>query len=283
MKICDAHTDFLTEIKEKELREDYIKQIKKIIGNICCAVFTTNSTICLKDVENFKLEIAKYNKKYKTKLMLTIEDLGFIKTKEDLFRLIELKPFSVTLTWNEKNQYAGGASTNKGLTKLGKETIKLLEQNNILIDTAHLSRKAFFQFAKLTTKPIFNSHCNIDKLFQHNRNLTDKQIKRIVKSNGFVGITLYEKFISHEKIIARDIALQFDYLIKKFGYKNFGLGTDFFGIENDFLPTDLKSYFDIENLIAELKKLHYSPRVINAIVYKNFKNFIKNSKKYKNN
>ncbi|MBR4998824.1 MAG: dipeptidase [Clostridia bacterium] len=279
MKICDAHTDFLTEIKNQDNREQYVKKIRKVANNICCAIFTTNSTMSVKDVENFKFEIEKYNKIYKTKLMLTIEDLGFIKTKEDLFKLIELKPFNVTLTWNDKNQFSGGANTNKGLTKLGIETIKILEHNNILIDTAHLSRKAFFQFAKITKKPIFNSHTNLHKLFKHKRNLTDKQIKRIVRSGGFIGLTFYQKFISQEKISARDIALQFDYLIKKFGYKNFGIGTDLYGFENQFLPTDFKSYFDVKILINELKKLNYSNKIIKAIIYKNFKKFKNNSKK----
>ena len=57
MKICDAHTDFLTEIKQKEEREQYVKKLRKIVSDICCAVFTTNSTTSVKDVENFKLEI----------------------------------------------------------------------------------------------------------------------------------------------------------------------------------------------------------------------------------
>ena len=278
MKICDAHTDFLTEIKDKEDREEYVKGIRKIAGIISCAVFTTNSTMGVKDVENFKLELDYYNKKYHTKLLLSIEDLGFIKTIEELYELIELRPISVTLTWNDKNQFAGGAHTNKGLTDLGIKVVKLLEENNILIDTAHLSRKAFKEFCKITTKPIYNSHSNINLLHKHNRNLTDKQIKKIVDSDGFLGLTIYEKFISNEKITAREIAQQADYLIKKFGYTNFGLGTDIYGIQKEFLPTDLKSYFEIQNLIKEMKKLHYSKKIINAIMFKNYKKFLKRIK-----
>ena len=204
MRICDAHTDFLTEIKDKIERENYIKSISKIAGVISCAVFTSNSTICLNDVENFKLEIEDYNKKYHTKLLLSIEDLGFIKSKQELYDLIKLKPISVTLTWNGYNQFSGGAHTNKGLTKLGFKTIRILEENNILIDTAHLSRKAFYQFAKITTKPIYNSHSNINLLFRHKRNLTDKQLELIVKTDGFLGLTFYEKFLANNKIQLKD-------------------------------------------------------------------------------
>ncbi len=279
MKISDAHTDFLTEIKNQKEREKYINKIKNKIKTISCAVFSTNSTISVKDVENYFLETKKYNKKFKINLLLSIEDFGFVDNEDELNKLIKLKPFSVTLTWNYENQYAGGAYTNKGLTKKGINVIKKLEENNILIDTAHLSRKAFNQFSKITTKPIFNSHSNINQLFKHKRNLTDRQIKRIVNTDGFLGLTFYEKFISSEKISCKDIALQLDYLIKKFGHKNFGVGTDLFGVENQYLPKDFKSYFDVENLIYELKQLHYSNKIIKAIFYKNFQKFIKNCKK----
>ena len=257
MKICDAHTDFLTEIKDKDEREKYVRQISKVADIISCAIYTTNSTISVKDVENFKLEIEEYNNKYHTNLLLSIEDLGFIRNTTDLTRLIQLKPVSVTLTWNEKNQFAGGANSKCGLTKYGKKVVKLLEENNILIDTAHLSRRAFWDFKKITTKPIYNSHSNVNTLFKHKRNLTDAQIKAVVESNGYLGITVYEKFISNKAISCRDVALQFDYLIKKFGYKNFGLGTDLFGVEKQELPLDFKSYFDVENLINEFKKLNF--------------------------
>ena len=80
-----------------------------------------------------------------------------------------------------------------------EKDLKLLEENNILVDTAHLSRKAFYDFAKITTKPIYNSHANLNTLFAHPRNLTNKQIEKIVQSNGFLGLTIYEHFISKQK------------------------------------------------------------------------------------
>ena len=275
MKISDAHTDFLTEIKDKTEREKYVRQISAVADTISCAIYTSNSTISVQDVENFKLEIEEYNKKYHTNLLLSIEDLGFVKNTTDLTRLIQLKPVSVTLTWNDKNQFAGGANSKCGLTKYGRKVVKLLEENNILIDTAHLSRRAFWDFQKITTKPIYNSHSNVNALFRHKRNLTTAQVKAVVKSNGYLGITLYEKFVSNNEISCRDVALQFNYLIKKFGCKNFGLGTDLFGIEKQFLPTDFKSYFDIKNLFNELNNLGYSNKEIKLILQNNLKNFLK--------
>lgn len=283
MKICDAHTDFLTEIKDRKERERYVKSIRKIKGAISCAVFTTNSTICLKDVENYKLELDYYNKKYHTEFLLSIEDLGFIKDVTELKNLIKLKPFSVSLTWNFKNQFAGGANSNSGLTKFGKLAIKMLEKNNILIDTAHLNRKSFYEFIKITTQPIYNSHSNIYSLHNHKRNLTNQQIKKIVEANGFLGVSIYKDFISNNEISSCDIASQFDYLIKKFGYKNFGFGTDFYGINT--MPKDVKTYQDFKFVKKHLREFGYSNDIINHVFYKNFyvfKNNKINKKEQKN-
>ena len=54
-------------------------------------------------------------------------------------------------------------------------------------------------------------------------------------------------------------------MIKNFGYKNFGFGTDLYGIENEYLPKDFQSYLDAERLVRELKRLNYSQKIIDAI------------------
>lgn len=275
MKISDSHTDFLTSIERCEDRNKYIKNIKNFgVTTLSCAVFTTNKNFSIKDIKDYSNELNNLSQKYNINLLLSIEDMSFIKSEEELAELIDLKPISVTLTWNEANQFAGGANTNLGLTNLGRKYIKILENNNILVDTAHLSRKAFWEFYGITKFPIYNSHSNIYSLKHHQRNLTNKQIDAIVKTNGYMGLTLYNKFISNGKIISEDVAYQFDYLIKKYGCKNFGLGTDLYGIDIDNLPEDIKGYSEINNLFYYLGKYGYKNKIINYIAYKNFNKFI---------
>ena len=275
MKICDAHNDFLT--SDYIEKEKMFKRLNKV-GKICCAVFTTNKEFTVEDVKILKNDIIDFKN-----LIFTIEDIGCFELK-DIEEIIKLKPFACTITWNYDNDYAGGSNGKYGLTEKGKILVKIFEENKILIDTAHLNRKSFYSFIKLTKLPIFNSHSNIYNIHRHKRNLTDKQINAIVKSNGYLGISLYQDFISNKNISSKDIALQFDYLIKKFGYKNFGFGTDFFGIETDKLPTDIKSYEELNKVFYELKKLGYSKNIIRHIAYKNFVMFIDRlkNKKQKN-
>lgn len=275
IKIADSHTDFLTVIGNKKQREKYISEcVKNGTTTICCAVFTTEGNITLNDIKNFSIELKEYEKKFNIKLLLTIEDIGFIKDENELNELIKIKPFSINLTWNYENKFAGGALTNKGLTSFGIKAIKELEKHKILIDTAHLSKKSFYEFISLTTLPIFNSHCNISALFYHARNLSNVQIKKIVNSGGFLGLTLYEKFISSNKISSLNIAKQISYLFNKFGADFFGFGTDFFGIDFSYTPTDIKSYADFYKINNALNQLGFSKNEIEKVMFKNFEKFV---------
>lgn len=278
--ISDSHTDFITEIKSKKEKEQYVKDIKRQGGkSICSAVFTTQDNLTLKKITKYKKEIDELKTKCGVNLIFTVEDLGFLNV-EKIGNFIKLNPFSTTLTWNFNNQFAGGSKSKLGLTKLGKQTIKILEQNNIFIDTAHLNRKSFWQFARMTTRPIFNSHSNIYALHRHNRNLTDKQIKKIVETNGYLGITIYDEFIAENKITSLEIAMQFDYLINKFGCLNFGFGTDFYGVDKTHLPIDIKSYEDLQKTITKhLEQMGHSKEVVENIMHKNFESFVKRQQK----
>ena len=271
-KLTDSHTDILTALNKNE-QISFIHNLPTNVETLNLAVFTTDNNFGIKEIAEFKQNHINLQKFTNTRLLFSVEDIGPIQPNE-INELIKLKPFCVSLTWNNKNQYAGGALSTNGLTKCGKETIKKLEENNILIDTAHLNRKSFWQFTRVTTKPILCTHANINSLFYHPRNLTDNQIKKIVESNGFLGLTLYQKFISKNTISAKDVALQFDYLIKKFGHQNFGFGTDFFGIDENNLPTNIKTYNNLQQIAIELKHLGHTNEIIKYIFHENFINFL---------
>ncbi len=277
MKISDLHNDFLTEISSEKNQKKYFDYLKrnKRIKHVACVVWTSK----LKNPLDYLSMIHNkyFNKRYKDKFLLCIEDLGFINENNYqivIKKIIELKPFYCGLVWNHDNNLGGGALGKKGLSKLGIEVVKKLELNNILIDTAHMNEKTFWQFSKITSKPIINSHSNIKYFNLHRRNLSDKQIKRVKLSQGFIGYSFVQSFISKNKVDSKIVARQIHYLVKKYGDEIIGLGTDFFGT-ND-LPFDLKTYDNINNLKKNLKDLGLSNTSINKILYKNFDNFIKN-------
>lgn len=274
MKICDAHNDFLTEIKNNKDRIEYINKINKNkdIKKVCAVIWTSKFKNPIKFIIKIKKNVLdKVNCK---KLIICLEDLGFINKQNLEYAtnfLIKLKPFSCGLTWNFDNTLGGGAYGKRGLSKLGIKVIKKLEKNNIIIDTAHMNNKTFNDFINITKKPIYNSHSNIFCLYQHKRNLNTYKIKKICSSNGLFCLSFVSKFISNKEITSEDVANQIVYFVRKFGCKNLAIGTDFNGTKN--LPVDLKDYINFDALKNFLIRKGVKIKTINKVFYKNFLEF----------
>ena len=179
MKIFDAHNDCFTGLKTFKDITSYLKNIdkSKIIGKVCCVIWTTKLKNPLKFITQIYGLILKEN--LNKKIILCIEDLGFINKNnfDEAIKLLKsIKPFYCGLVWNYDNALGGGAYGKSDLKSLGKKVVVELENNDIFIDTAHMNKKTFDDFVKITTKPVINSHCNFCFYKKHKRNLSDNQI-----------------------------------------------------------------------------------------------------------
>ena len=272
MKFCDNHNDFLTELKTEKEISNYINKINKDknLKYVCAVIWTSKIKKPLKVLKDI------YDKYFltKTKLLFCIEDLGFINKKnlsESLSLLIKLKPFYCGLVWNNDNLLGGGAYGKKSLTKLGKVVIQTLEKNKILIDTAHMNKKTFYGFAKISNFPIYNSHSNLTFFKADKRNLNLKQIKTIVNSKGLICLSFVQAFIFDYLIDLQFIIKQTAYLIAKIGDNNISFGSDFYGTKK--LPIDLTRYENLKKLRFCMIKEGISQESVDKIFYKNFLNF----------
>ncbi len=274
MKIAELHNDYLTKIIKFNNICSYLRKNEQYLSYLCSPVWTSE----LKSPLNFLVNKKKQIDLIKTSvnIKLCIEDVGFLNYC-DYDEFIKLKPFYCGLTWNNTNCFAGGAYNNGGLTKKGKEIVKIFEKNNILIDCAHLNRKSFNDLSNLSTKPLFCSHTGFNKIVFDCRNLDDSQVYDIVNSNGLVGLYFVGKYISDKNVSIFDIVKNINYFVEKFEIKNLAIGTDFYGT-ND-LPYNLKRYSQFNILKNNLLKIGYKNYEIDCIFYKNFENFIKNIEK----
>jgi len=272
MKIFDLHNDFLTEIKSNKNKERYINNKKNNdVFHMVSAVWTSEMSQekAIKEIRNANNLI--YKNKPLNKYSLAIEDLHFI-SKNYLYEIINYKPLYCGLTWNNDNILAGGALDGGDLTYFGLTVVKELENNNIVVDTAHLSEKSFMSFSKITENPILCSHTAVNTLVNNNRNLKDYQIKMIVESNGLIGLALVGSFLTNDKkATISDVARHIDYIVSRFGDKNIALGTDFYGTKN--LPKGIKNYSNLKLLEERLKIIGYPQETIDNIFYKNAERF----------
>ena len=90
------------------------------------------------------------------------------------------------LTWNEANDLGAGALSGKdyGLTDVGKEAVRRMQEKGMLLDVSHLNDNGFWDLVKITQKPFVASHSNSRALCSAPRNLTDDQLRAIAEIKG---------------------------------------------------------------------------------------------------
>ncbi len=85
-----------------------------------------------------------------------------------------------------------------GLTDFGREVVRKMNELGMIIDVSHASVAAVDEVLKITTAPIIASHSNAYALSEHDRNLTDDQIRAIAANGGVIGVNFYNAYLSKE-------------------------------------------------------------------------------------
>ena len=214
----------------------------------------------------------------KVGILLTIENGSAINTElKNVEKLYNRGIRVMSVTWNDDNSLGCGALTKNdtGLTMLGKEYIKTLNEKNIVVDVSHASPKTFYDIIDLSQNVIATHSCS-KHICNHPRNLTDDQIKKIARLGGVIGICFYKGFLSeNEEVSSYDIIKHIMHIIELVGIDYVGLGSDFDGMEKEFYPKDIKNVNDMKIIIEKLNKEGLNDKQIEQITGENFFRYIK--------
>ena len=246
----------------------------------------------IKEPSDFKMmekSLDEKNKKFG--VVLGIEGLPGIGNKLDyLYLLYQLGVRHIGMTWNETNAFATGQSgdKNRGLTPLGIDAVKIINELGILLDVSHANDKTFWDIAKHSKKPFFASHSNARSLCPAMRNLTDDQILCIGERGGMVGMNSYHNFVSQnesEKNLEM-LLNHLEYVANKIGLDKVGFGLDFaeyYTPEGEEVSglSGLHDVTELRNVEKALKKRGYSQNEIEMVTYKNFIDFFGRVKNFK--
>lgn len=82
-----------------------------------------------------------------------------------------------------------------GLSQLGKDAIKRLNDLGVVIDVSQISGEAVRQTLALTRAPVVASHANARALLDHPRNFDDALLLAIRKNGGMVAINAYSSWV----------------------------------------------------------------------------------------
>jgi membrane dipeptidase len=104
----------------------------------------------------------------------------------------------MTLTHFYNDEWAD-SSTDKpahnGLTDFGKEIVREMNRQGIMVDISHVSDKTFYDALEVSKAPLIASHSSCRALCNHPRDMTDDMIKALAAKGGVIQINYEKSFI----------------------------------------------------------------------------------------
>ena len=104
----------------------------------------------------------------------------------------------MTLTHFYNDEWAD-SSTDKpahnGLTDFGKEIVREMNRQGMMVDISHVSDKTFYDALEVSKAPLIASHSSCRALCSHPRDMTDDMMKALAAKGGVIQINYEKSFI----------------------------------------------------------------------------------------
>jgi microsomal dipeptidase-like Zn-dependent dipeptidase len=135
----------------------------------------------------------------------------------------------IGLTHFFDNAVAGSAHglEKGGLSEMGRELVRRMEQLGIAVDLAHLSPAAIDDLLAMATRPTLVSHGGVKATCDNPRNLSDEHIRAIAAGGGVVGIGYFELAVCGKD--PRDVVAAIRHVVDLVGDDHAALGSDYDG------------------------------------------------------
>jgi membrane dipeptidase len=195
------------------------------------------------------------------------------------------------LAYNEGNAFADGCHEprNGGLTALGRRLLDRMDAAGMRVDVSHCGERTSLDAlaAPLSRAPLF-SHSNARALYDHERNITDAQIRACAARGGYIGVNGVGMFLGVEgPDLPRTMAEHAAHIAGIAGADRVGLGLDFMYLEGsdyDFFhasagrwprgyPTPPWSFLQPEHvgdLVDALVRVGFSTAELRGILGENY-------------
>lgn len=204
----------------------------------------------------------------------------------DLFALDALHALglrSLGPVWSRKTIFGDGVpfafgrdgDIGEGLTEDGKRLIVRCRELNIMIDTAHLNTKGFWDVAEADV-PLVATHSNTNAHCLASRNLDDDQLKAIGETRGVVGVNFGTVFLDaaaweNGKCDIDAIVRHLSHMVEMAGEDAVAIGSDFDGAP---LPNGMTSEAHLPKLVDAMTSVGFDPALIAKITHENWLAFL---------
>ena len=82
-----------------------------------------------------------------------------------------------------------------GLTDFGKDIVREMNRQGIMVDISHVSDKTFYDALEVSKAPLIASHSSCRALCNHVRDMSDEMIKALAAKGGVIQINYEKSFI----------------------------------------------------------------------------------------
>jgi membrane dipeptidase len=184
-------------------------------------------------------------------------------------------------------RYAPGTGTSGPLTKQGRELVKEMDGLHMILDVTHLTDEGFEEALSIFKGPVWASHHNCRTLVQHQRQLTDDQIRTLISRDAVIGGVLDTWMLTNNWIRGRDnpkdqgvnlekLIDHFDHICQLAGNSmHIAIGSDLDGAYGkEQSPYDLEDISDLQNLNTLLTNRGYSREDVSNIFHGNWLRFL---------
>jgi membrane dipeptidase len=185
-------------------------------------------------------------------------------------------------------RYAAGTGRTEGLTAAGKELLKEMDELNMILDITHLTDRGFEEATAIYKGPVWASHHNCRSLVNHQRQLTDDQIKVLIEREAVIGGVLDTWMLTDNWVRGKDdpkergvhlelLVDHYDHICQLAGNSlHIAIGSDLDGAYGkEQSPFDLEDISDLQKLNGMLQNRGYSTADIENIFYKNWLGFLR--------
>lgn len=168
-------------------------------------------------------------------ILFHFQGTGPFKTDLDLTEAFQaLGVRMVQLTYNRKDYVGDGCEEefDGGLSKFGKNLVRRLNENKIIVDCTHTGYRTTMDALALTTQPAVFSHSNSASIFPSRRNIQDDQARAAAATGGLVGVTAVPQFVvpangGPARPSLHDLIAHIDHFVSLVGIDHVALGLDY--------------------------------------------------------
>ncbi len=130
--------------------------------------------------------------------------------------------------YNLNNAAAGGChGDGSGLTEFGRRIVQEMNRVGMIVDCSHVSSRTSLDIIHESSKPVAFTHSNPGSVWNHQRNISDEQIRACAATGGVIGLNGMGIFLGDNDVGVDTLLKHVRHIYDLVGAKHIGIGFDY--------------------------------------------------------